>query len=41
MDRVVLAYPIFQTFRQERQLGSVCAFNERAIRIPRQETEES
>ncbi|GGI34319.1 hypothetical protein GCM10010987_78800 [Bradyrhizobium guangdongense] len=28
MDGIVLAYPILQTFRQERQLGSVRAFNE-------------
>ena len=41
MDRVVFAYPILQTFRQERQPGSVRAFNERPIRIPHQETKES
>src|SRR5215468_4205588 len=34
MDRVVLAYPILQTFRQERQLGSVRAFNEASHPYP-------
>ncbi|MGY4434954.1 hypothetical protein ACVWWO_007431 [Bradyrhizobium sp. F1.13.1] len=36
MDGVVLAYPILQAVRQERQLRSVRAFNEAY-----QETEES
>jgi len=34
MDRIVLAYPILQTFRQERQLGSVRAFNEASHPYP-------
>lgn len=34
MDRVVLAYPILQAFRQERQLGSVRTFNEASHPYP-------
>ncbi len=34
MDRVVLVYPILQSFWQERQLGSVRAFNEASHPCP-------